>query len=307
MLSGPLLPTRLRDLPEPPAELHLVGELPRGPSVAIVGTREPSEAALEFTHTLAAELARAGIIILSGGAEGIDTAAHRGALAGAGRTVVVAPAGFKQPFPRENARLFAEIVAAGSAYLSLLPPDEPAPRGIFFARNASLVALAHAVVVVEARHRSGARNAAAWARRLERPLLAVPSAPWIPSGAGCIVELRLGARPCVGRDDVLGVLAESLVIPPFKPESKRPAGAPEQSVLPFALPEGHTELERIVRAVAAGATHLDAVCAASGLSPATVQRHLLTLTLEGVLVADAAGGLELNPARRPVSSNKLLK
>lgn len=308
MLSGDLLPPRLRDLPEPPAALHLVGELPRGPSVAIVGTREPSPEAHAFARTLAHELARAGIIILSGGAQGIDSAAHEGALDAEGRTVVVAPAGFHKPFPAENRELFSRVVAAGSAYLSLLPPDEPAPRGIFFERNGCLVALAHAVVLVEARHRSGARNAAAWARRLGRPLLVVPSAPWISAGAGCILELRLGGRLCAGAPDVLRALEESLVIPPSQraPAATARVGT-EQLSLSLAALGGDGELERVVRAVAAGARHLDGVCAVAGLPPASVQRHLLTLTLEGVLVADPAGSLGLGPVERSVSTTKISK
>jgi DNA processing protein len=308
ILSGDLLPGRLRDLPEPPSELHLAGELPRGPAVAIVGTRSPSDAALKFAASLAGDLARAGIIILSGGAEGIDSAAHQGALDAKGQTVVVAPAGFDRPFPPKNRDLFRKIVAAGGAYLALLPPDEPAPRGVFFARNGCLVALAHAVVVVEARHRSGARNAAAWARRLARPLLAVPSAPWILTGPGCILELRLGARLCTGSDDVLRALEESLVIPAL-PRTPAPAPEPdsEQMALPLGPAEAGGELERVVRAVAAGARHLDGVCEALGLPPASAQRHLLTLTLEGVLVADALGGLRVNPTHRPVSTTKTSK
>jgi DNA processing protein len=307
ILSGHLLPPPLQELEEPPSELHLVGELPRGPSVAIVGTRAPSGDALKFASRLACDLARAGIIILSGGAEGIDSAAHEGALDGQGRTVVVAPAGFDKPFPPKNRNLFHKIIAEGGAYLSLLPPHEPAPRGIFFARNACLVALAHAVVVVEARHRSGARNAAAWARRLGRALLAVPSAPWIATGPGCILELRLGARLCTGAEDVLRALEESLVIPARPRPPAQPEPGLEQLALPLPLAGAEGELERVRRAVAAGARHLDGVCEVSGLPPASAQRHLLTLTLEGVLVADGAGGLGLPHARRPVSATKASK
>lgn len=299
VLSGSLLPPRVLDLQEPPSELHLLGELPRGPMVAIVGTRRPSSDALKFARDLACELAKAGLIILSGGAAGIDTAAHVGALDGEGRTVVVAPAGHERPFPPANTELFRRVVEAGGAYLSLLPPAEPAPRGVFFARNACLVALAHAVVVVEAPYRSGARNAAAWARRLGRPLLAVPSTPWISTGAGCNLELRLGARLCTSSKDVLDVLEESLVIPPRPSEPDRTAEpASGQMALPFAPGDANGEILRVVRAVESGARHLDAVCEASGLAPAAVQRHVLTLTLEGVLVADPVGGLALTPRRR---------
>jgi DNA processing protein len=245
--------------------------------------------------------------VLSGGAEGIDRAAHLGALRGGGPTVVVAPAGFERPFPAHHRRLFERVVARGGAYVSLRRPSESAFG--FFARNACLVALAQVLVVVEARYRSGARNAASWARRLGRPLLIVPSAPWISTGRGCLVELRLGAKLCAGPDDVLDALEESLVLPP-RPKPRRPEAA-EQTELPFAAPAPAMTLDGDARllldAVRSGARHLDAVCERSGLSPAVAQRLVLTLTLEGVLAADPAGGLGLTPADRSVSGRKKLK
>src|SRR5262245_44706067 len=117
-LFGESLPPRVADLPEPPRRLYLHGELPRGPAVAVVGTRKPSPEALSFTRNFAAELAAAGVAIVSGGAEGVDTAAHQGALDAGGVTVAVTAAGFERPFPQVNAGLFREIVARGGAYLS---------------------------------------------------------------------------------------------------------------------------------------------------------------------------------------------
>src|SRR6185503_20147276 len=123
-----------------------------------------------FAEALSHDLARAVVAVFSGGAKGIDTAAHVGALRAGGATVVMAPAGFDRPFPERNAPLFERIVAEGGAYVSLLADDEPATPVSFFPRNACLVALAHVLVVVEAGFRSGARNAARWARALARPL-----------------------------------------------------------------------------------------------------------------------------------------
>jgi len=306
-LAGPLLPVRLQDLPRPPRRIHVLGELPRGPGVAIVGSRHPTREARYFAFRLARDLARAGITVLSGGAEGIDGAAHLGALRGRGATVVVAPAGFEKPFPAFHRALFEHVVARGGAYLSLRAPSEPAFG--FFARNACLVALAHVLVVVEAKYRSGARNAASWARRLGRPLLIVPSAPWIPAGRGCLLELRLGGKLCTGSEDVLDALEESLVLPP-RPK-QRTAPAAEQTELPFTAPAPATALDAearlLLEAVRAGARHLDAVCERSGLSAAAAQRLILTLTLEGVLAADPAGRLGVTPAGSSVSRRKSLK
>jgi DNA processing protein len=307
VLEGPSLPPRVADLATPPERLFLLGDLPRGPTVAIVGTRRASREGRHFAGHLAASLCRSGIAVISGGAEGIDTRAHQGALRVRGTTVVVAPAGILNPYPAENGPLFRRILARGGAYLSLQPDDVPAPRGGFFERNACLVALAHAVVVVEAGVRSGARNAAKWARRLGRPLLAVPWSPWLERGEGCNLELRLGAKVCTGTGDVVRELERIFVMPQGSsaPAPNRPRDVQEE--LAFRVEPGDPGARAVLRAVAAGARHLDAVCAASGLPPGEAQRHVLTLTLEGVLVADPGGGFSALPAKRPVSISKSSK
>jgi len=297
VLRGSALPVRILDLPRPPSKLFVRGELPRGPAVAIVGTRKPTEPAREFARELAGELARAGVAVLSGGAEGIDTDAHVGALAQQGITVVVAPAGFHKPFPAENAALFREIVERGGAYLSLVGDDVAPRRGAFFRRNACLVALAHALVVVEAPFRSGARNAAATARKLGRLLFVVPHAPWNPTGQGCLLELKRGARVLESYKDVLRALADAHLhalgrahdaMPfqaslPFPGDEPRPSGPRDEAA----------ELDEVLAAVRNGAHHADAIGARTGLGVGLIQHRLLTLSLGGVLVLDPAGRIRL--------------
>lgn len=368
-LSGSRLPPGLGDLPDPPKLVYVRGELPRGPRVAIVGTRYPTQGAALFAFELAAQLAHRGVAVLSGGAKGIDSMAHSGALAVGGSTVVVAPGGFRRPFPPENSGLFRQVVERGGAYLSLSPSDTPASRGGFFPRNACLVALCHAVVVVEAPVRSGARNAAARARELGRPLFVAPAAPYNAQGIGCIVELKLGARPLYSERDVLQLLADArLHAIPLSPGELdaawlareawrafahtrtkgrsfcRPARAPACALGPAPTaacaparardggrkpsrrrsgqragkrrsalhqtpaPGLHSrqqmlgvtwnsaidhEAREVVEAVRAGATCADELCVRTGLPPRRIQELLLTLTLEGVLVSDLAGGLKV--------------
>jgi DNA processing protein len=305
------LPVRLRDVPEPPEQLHLHGELPRGPAVAIVGTRYPSPRGVRFTEELAGALARRGVAVLSGGAKGIDTAAHRGALAAGGVTVVVAPAGLDAPFPAENAELFRRIVDAGGAYLSLVADETKATRHVFFRRNSYLVALSHVLVVTEAPVRSGARNAAKWARKLARPLLAVPFAPWQRRGGGSVVELRLGASVCTSARDVMRVLRTQFLTPvPLPREPGRFAS--EQPELPFSKPEvvaaaGNGEMAIVRDAVARGARTIDEICDRTSLGPAAVQHHVLTLTLEGVLAPDPGSGWLEVRVDGLVSASKILK
>jgi len=300
VLRGSALPVRIADLRRPPLELFLRGELPRGPAVAIVGTREPTEPAREFARALAARLAREGVAVLSGGAKGIDTEAHEGALSEDGVTVVVAPAGFHKPFPEQNAVLFRDIVARGGAYLSLFDDHVPATKIAFFRRNACLVALAHVLVVVEAPFRSGARNAAATARRLGRPLFVVPHAPWNPTGQGCLLELKRGARVLESGKDVLRALRD-LNLHALGRAPTVPDATAVQTALPFSVDvpgqaparDETIELEQVLAAVREGALHADAIGVRTGLAPARLQQRLLTLSLGGVLVLDPSGRIRL--------------
>lgn len=304
ILTGHRLPPRLASLPDPPRRLYVLGELPRGPAVAIVGTREPSLEGAKFAHELAAELAEAGVAILSGGAEGIDCEAHLGALQAGGVTVVVAPAGYLKPFPEQHAELFARVLASGGAYVSLVPPNRAATQGAFFLRNRCLVGLSQLVVVVQAPFRSGARNAAKYARRLGRPLFVVPSAPWIPEGRGCILEIKRGAAVCEGARDVLRAL-DGLGAVPLPPEPPEPVelGIPSQESFDFEAasarqtePDPLLELEllRVVEAVAGGEADPDSLCLVLELPAARIQRALLTLRLRGVLVPGPGGGFVLS-------------
>ncbi|HXK19259.1 MAG TPA: DNA-processing protein DprA, partial [Polyangiaceae bacterium] len=285
VLSEERLPPRLADLGSPPQHLYLRGELPRGPAVAIVGTRYPSAEAVAFTRGLSADLASQGVAVLSGGAEGIDTAAHEGALDVGGVTVVVAPAGFNRPFPEKNAELFRRVVASGGAYLSLRSDDVPADQPIFFARNACLVALSHAVVVTQLGFRSGAANAAKWARELGRPLFIVPHSPWVTEGVGAVRELRLGGRPLDRAKEVLKLLSEAGLHP-----LRASAAATQAELWPAATPPG---ADPVLAAVRQGASHADEIADRTGLSLAAVQQRLLTLALSGVLVPGPLGSLKL--------------
>jgi DNA processing protein len=271
--------------------------------VAIVGTRKPSKLARCFAFRLARDLSRAGVSVLSGGALGIDSAAHLGALRARGTTVVVAPAGFQALYPAKNATLFRSILARNGAYLSLVGDAVVAQNSSFFARNGAMVALAHVVVVVEAPFRSGARNAARWARRLGRPLLVVPSAPWSKRGKGSLQDLERGALPCVRPDSVLRELERTLGLPEKALKVPKRPQRSAQRELPFP-PSATGEVQRILQAIDGGAGDIDAICQRSGLPPPAVQSHVLTLTLAGVLGPDPTGRLARAPAPQPVSLRK---
>lgn len=201
-------PERLGDLATArPALLHVAGALPDlEDAVAVVGTRNPDPDALGFARDLGAALAAAGRVVISGGAHGIDSAAHRGCLDAGGSTVAVLATGFKRPYPPDHDLLFEVIAAQGAVVCE--DPEPPVIRpAMFLWRNRLIAALASAVVVVQAPDRSGALSTARWGQKLGRKVFAVPTAPWQPHGRGSLDLLRSGAQICTSVMDVLSLPA----------------------------------------------------------------------------------------------------
>lgn len=294
-------PEVVRASPDPPAALYVRGTLPRvgrpdpttgraadpGPArlsppsapavavpvaVAIVGTRAASPYGLRIARRLAEDLARAGVVVVSGLARGIDGAAHAGALAGGGFTIGVLGSGVDVVYPPEHHALSGEIAAHG-ALVSEHPPGTPPHPGHFPRRNRIVAALCAAVVVVEAPLESGALVTARLAADLGRDVLAVPGPVDRGGHAGCHRLLRDGATLVETADDVL----ESLGL--LDPRARaRGAAGPASDALPSpAGPAG----------VVWGALDLDDARDAddlarrTGLSPDAVARALTMLELEG--------------------------
>ncbi len=202
-------PPLLRLLEPPPPLLWCRGGPPDGDrAVAIVGSRRAGRQALERAADLAAGLVDDGWTIVSGGAIGIDAAAHRGALRAGGRTIVVLGGGLDRPSPRSHAPLFREVLANGGAVLSEWPMEtEPRPHH-FPRRNRVIAGLARAVLVVAAGERSGAHVTARLAvEELGRDVGAVPGDPDDPLARGCLRLLREGAAVIRDVDDARELLA----------------------------------------------------------------------------------------------------
>jgi DNA processing protein len=284
----PDYPPGLRDLPKPP-RLRVRGALPRAVGVAIVGTRRASEQGLGFARELAAEIAEQGLAVWSGGALGIDAAAHEGAL-GVGATVAVLGGGLDRPSPASHAALFERIAREGGAVISGYA-DETQPREHqFLERNRLLAAAVSLLVVVECREKSGARSAAKAARVLGRPVGAVPRWARDESFGGTREELRLGATPIFDASDVLRVLEGRGEVPRV---ARRPRGlrTPEQLELGASAHASlGAEAQLVLAAVRAGASHVDAVCERSGLAAYLVAGALVELGVAG-LVVDGPHGL----------------
>jgi DNA processing protein len=260
-------------------------------SVAIVGSREPLPEAVDFTRQLACELAKAGVLVVSGGAVGIDTAAHEGAMT-EGATWCVAPNGRDRPFPRENVALFARIARSErSRMIWPFDDDQEKTKETPKARNRILVGLAKAVVVVQARFTSGSRNAAAHARKLGKLLFVVPAAPWMTEFNGSHHELSNGARILVHPSQLIQALGL-----PWEGKEKWPVPS-EQLALPISedppeAPEtgSWTEDERTIFShLSSTVQHADELVARTGLRAGPILTALLTLSLKDVVVEGPDG------------------
>lgn len=280
--------------------LYLRGTVPTSPPIAIVGCRSASREALAFTRSLVFDLAKTDVSIWSGGAIGIDGAAHKAALEAGIPTVVIMGPGLDCPYPPEHLRLFEQVIEAGGALLSRFPDDMPPKRFTFLARNQVLAAITLGTVVIEAGLRSGARSTAAFARHLGKPLGVVPHAPWNERGAGCAAELANGAQAITSATDVLRVLGldDSLL---RKTKGQQVVSeqlslsseyrVPLQNVLQDQIRiERLGDLERSIWAkMTDDPRHVDEICEEMGAAFPAVVGALLTLTLECLVVEEPAG------------------
>lgn len=220
-------PRMLREIPDPPGVLFTRGELLSGDAVAvgIVGTRRATHYGKQQAERLAGALARAGVTVVSGLARGIDTAAHRGALAAGGRTIAVLASGVLNIYPPENEGLAEEIAQQGCV-LSEAAPTMPPMSGMFPQRNRIISGMSLGVIVVEAAERSGALITARHAYEQNREVFAVPGQVTSRVSAGPHKLLRDGAKLVTCVDDVLEELGP--LVEPAQREDGRVMRSPAE-------------------------------------------------------------------------------
>lgn len=206
-LGDPGYPLPLAEIPGAPESLHVRGRLPTDTAaVAVVGARECTRYGRRVAARLAADLARAGVVVVSGLARGIDATAHRATIGAGGCTVAVLPGGLDRPYPPRHAALAREIVRSGGALVTERPAGSEVAPWSFPRRNRIIAGLARVVVVVEAAERSGARITAGLAIDQGREVLVVPGPVTSPVSRGCHALLSEGAHPCTDVADVLALL-----------------------------------------------------------------------------------------------------
>ena len=222
LLDDEWYPARLREIVNPPPLLYVRGSLaPEARRVAVVGSRDADEQGLEIARSFGDALARAGVTIVSGGARGIDTAAHDGAFWGSGASVAVLGCGIDVVYPPENGDIFDRIARGPGAVVSEFPPGTPPLPANFPRRNRTIAGLCDAIVVVRAALRSGALITANHAAKEHRRIFAVPGDPGNPNAAGPNELLRArGVNAATSALDVLEQMnwpiPEALLHPPVE-------------------------------------------------------------------------------------------
>lgn len=322
-------PISLRHLVTPPV-LDVSGPLlTAGKIVAIVGSRVPIPESRAFAIELAGHLAKHGVVIVSGGATGIDAAAHEAAMDAGGATWVVCGTGRDHVFPPEHAPLFRRVEDSKDS--RMIWPFDPSVRvaaQTLRSRNRVLVGLADVVVVIQAHIRSGSRNAAGWARSLERPLWIVPGVPFAgfeTPYAGSSLELARGnGRPLSS----VGAFCEAVGVPKLIREQERGAGSsraleeerrrstkPKRSRAartlelhkkagPSSPPfqalsqDGWSADEKLVfQHICHTPRHLDEISQRTCLPVGSAMTALLTLSMRDVVVEGPDGFFRRHPAR----------
>lgn len=269
-------PALLRAIHDPPPLLYLRGDagLLQQAQLAVVGSRRPSPAGLRATGELCAQLVAAGLVITSGLALGIDGAAHRGALAAAGRTVAVMATGIDRIYPGRHRGLARDLLERG-CLVSEFPPGMPPLRENFPRRNRVVSGLSLGTLVIEAALPSGSLISAQSALEQGREVFALPWSVFHPGGRGCLALLRDGANLVLGAEDVLQQLGPLYrcqldMLEPLAP-------------LPVDRPGLSREQQRVLDRVGYEAIASEQLAVSCGMSVAEVISHCTALEVKGAL------------------------
>lgn len=267
-------PRLLLEIPDPPPVLYCRGrvELLSRPSLAVVGSRNATPQGKRDAESFSRAFSAAGITIVSGLAQGVDAAAHRGGLAGGGSTIAVLGTGVDRVYPQSNAALAADIERDG-LLLSEFPLGTRALPHHFPRRNRLISGLARGCLVIEAALASGSLITARAAAEQGRDVFALPGSIHSPLSKGCHALIKSGAKLVESADDVLAEL------PGFQADAPSPPA-------PAAAGDAHPLLAHM----GAEPIDVDSLCARSGLASAQVSAQLLALELAG-RVAALPGGL----------------
>ena len=273
--TDPDYPPLLKAIVSPPPYLFVRGALQKEDAlaVAVVGTRRSTAYGFMTTERLAGDLARRGVTVVSGLARGVDSAAHRGALASGGRTIAVLGCGADVVYPKENGALMKEIALKG-AVISQYPLGTPPLKEYFPVRNRTIAGMTLGTVVVEAAEKSGALITARFAGELGREVFAIPGNISSAVSQGTNRLIQDGAKLVRDWQDVVEELS-----PPFRQLVRTDCETP----VPASGVEGDEDANRVLAILGDDPVLMDQVIQASRLTPAQASAHLLELELMGLV------------------------
>lgn len=278
-------PPSFRKVHDPPYLLFASGDLGLldRPGIAVVGTRSPTAYGRSAASRLSCELAGSGLVIISGLARGIDSAAHQGALEAGGATIAVLGNGIDQLYPPENGLLFRALRERGLLLSEFLPGETP-KAGNFPRRNRLIAALSLAVLVVEMGHRSGAQHTVDYALAEGKEVLAVPGPISSPASLGTNQLIQDGARLVASAHDVIeelwGVGTEAPSLPPHQSAAPGVASAADAQLSLLEPTE-----RQLLETLAEGPLHVQEIIATTRERSAAVLATLLQLELRGFVSA----------------------
>jgi DNA processing protein len=269
-MDDPAYPQSLRDTPDPPLYLYVKGVLKPGDgsAVAMVGTRRPSQYGRTVTYRFAGEIAAAGFTIVSGMARGIDTQAHRGALAAQGRTIAVLGCGIDVVYPPENRDLMEQIARTG-AVVTENPFGTQPEAGYFPARNRIISGLSRGTVIIEASEDSGSLITARYTLEQKRTLFAVPGNIGAAMSRGTNNLIKQGAILVENAGDVLTGLGAK--------QSGTRMAADRRSLPPLTREEAG-----ILQFITSEPKHIDVLLNESRIPAGTLSGVLVNLELKGL-------------------------
>lgn len=282
-----LYPSNLLNIYDRPAFIYVLGHLNKDNiPVAIVGSRHASTYGRYTTDRISRELALRGITIISGMARGIDSCAHRGALAAHGHTIAVMGSGLDVIYPPENTKLFADVSQNG-AIITEYPPGTQPLACHFPARNRIISGLSYGVLVVEAGEKSGSLITAKLAMEQGRDVFAIPGAIDSAYSRGTNSLIKQGAKLIDNVDDIL-----EEILPQLERSGVHPIHAQQEFILADASRTGlekiadiHNPIDQAIKNILTiEKMHADDIIAATGLRPADVLSALINMELKGIVI-----------------------
>lgn len=279
-------PACLREIADPPITLYVRGDWAgcfEQPGVAVIGSRMCSTYGENAAEMLARDLASRGICIISGLARGIDTAAHRGAIRGGGKTIAVMGTGIDAVYPKENTRLVREILDSGGALVSQFPLGTPPLKDNFPYRNRIISGLSLGVLIVEATERSGSLITARLATEQNREVMAVPGNITSRNSIGTNYLIKAGAKLVQQWQDVVAELPSDIAALILPPKVDEVNGKRERTG--DALPSGLSDNERKVwtQLSADEPVHIDVLLVSSNLSFGDLNAALVGLDIRDLI------------------------